>query len=88
MAGKVDGAIDEMGIAKMDGKEEMEGAGEDKRVAVPPEQGNKEDIRPKDYTFTRINLGPTSKEQEIEEFKGSVSSILNRLNKDVLTSNS
>lgn len=39
--------------------------------ATPTTDKNKDEIVPQDYTIHRIKLGPTSKDQEKEEFQES-----------------
>lgn len=54
-------------------------------IATPDLDKNRDDVPGSDYTIQTINLGPTSMEQEIEEYEGSNAVILGRLRKEVQT---
>jgi len=53
-------------------------------VAVPPANADREQVRAEDYTITTINLGPAMRTQRVDDFKDSISSILEQLDKDKL----
>lgn len=50
-------------------------------IATPAPDKNMDDVTRIDYNVQTINLGPTSMEQDIEEYEGSSAVILGRLRK-------
>lgn len=52
-------------------------------IATPTQDKNKDEVTWHDYNMQNINLGPTSMEQDIEEYEGSSAVILGRLRKEV-----
>lgn len=52
-------------------------------ISTPIADKNKDEVTPQDYNIQTIKLGPTSRRQEVEEFKGPSATILERLAKEV-----
>lgn len=54
-------------------------------IATLAPDKNKDDVARKDYNVQNFNLGPTSVEQDIEDYEDSSAVILGRLRKEIKT---
>jgi len=54
-------------------------------VAVPLADVARDQVRAEDYVISAIDLGPTTRAQRVDDFKGSVTSILKQLDKDEMS---